>query len=61
MTANILTPNRNAKALIELVRENMPDLIVTLESDGWWQAKLDALESDYPYTIKGPLDNLYVI
>ncbi len=59
MTANVLTPNRNAKALIELVRENVPDLIVTLESDLWWQVKLDTLESDYPYTIKCPLDNLY--
>jgi endonuclease/exonuclease/phosphatase (EEP) superfamily protein YafD len=45
MTANALTSNRNAKALIELVRENMPDLIVTLETDGVWQARLDALES----------------
>jgi len=59
MTANILTPNRNAKALVELVRENGPDIIVTLESDAWWQARLDALEPDYPYTIKCPLDNLY--
>ena len=61
MTANVLTPNRNAKALIELVRENMPDILVTLESDQWWQARLDILEPDYPYTIKCPLDNLYVI
>ena len=59
MTANVLTPNRNAKALIELVRENTPDIIVTLESDSWWQEKLDTLESAYPYTIKCPLDNLY--
>ena len=59
MTANVLTPNRNAEALIELVRKNVPDLIVTLESDGWWQVKLDTLESDYSYTIKCPLDNLY--
>ena len=59
MTANVLTPNRNAKALIELVRENVPDILVTLESDLWWQAKLDTLEPDYPYTIKCPLDNLY--
>jgi endonuclease/exonuclease/phosphatase (EEP) superfamily protein YafD len=58
MTANVLTPNRNVKALIELVRENVPDILVTLESDLWWQAKLDILESDYPYTIKCPLDNL---
>jgi endonuclease/exonuclease/phosphatase (EEP) superfamily protein YafD len=59
MTANVLTPNRNAKALLELVRENSPDILVTLESDAWWQARLDALEPDYPYTIKAPLDNLY--
>jgi endonuclease/exonuclease/phosphatase (EEP) superfamily protein YafD len=59
MTANVLTPNRNAKALIELVRENGPDIVVTLESDGWWQAQLETLETDYPHTIKCPLDNLY--
>jgi endonuclease/exonuclease/phosphatase (EEP) superfamily protein YafD len=59
MTANVLTPNRNAEALIELVRKNKPDILVTLESDAWWQSKLDVLESDYPYTIKCPLDNLY--
>ena len=59
MTANVLTPNRNAKALFELVREKVPDILVTLESDLWWQAKLDTLEPDYPYTIKCPLDNLY--
>ncbi len=59
MTANVLTPNRNTGALINLVRENAPDILVTLESDSWWQARLDALESDYPHTIKCPLDNLY--
>ena len=59
ITANVLTPNRNARALIELVRENAPDILVTLESDSWWQAKLDTLEPDYPFTIKCPLDNLY--
>jgi endonuclease/exonuclease/phosphatase (EEP) superfamily protein YafD len=59
MTANVLTPNRNANALIQLVRENAPDVLVTFESDAWWQAKLDTLEPDYPHTIKCPLDNLY--
>jgi len=59
MTANVLTPNHNAKALIELVREKEPDIIVTLESDTWWQARLDTLEPDYPFTIKCPLDSLY--
>ena len=32
---------------------------MTLESDEWWQKKLDVLEEDYPHTIKCPLDNLY--
>jgi endonuclease/exonuclease/phosphatase (EEP) superfamily protein YafD len=59
ITANVLTPNRNAAALIELVRENEPDILVTLESDAWWQKQLDTLEPDYPHTIKCPLDNLY--
>lgn len=59
MTANVLMPNRNAEALIELVREKAPDIIVTLESDVWWQERLDVLESEYPCTIKCPLDNLY--
>ena len=59
ITANVLTPNRNAKALIELVYEKMPDILVTMESDAWWQEKLDTLEPDYPHTIKCPLDNLY--
>jgi len=59
MTANVLTPNRNAEALIELVRKNAPDILVTMESDAWWEAKLDTLEPDYPHTVKCPLDNLY--
>lgn len=59
LTANVLTPNRNAKGLIDLVRENKPDILVTLESDNWWQSKLDALQPDFPYSVKCPKDNLY--
>lgn len=59
ITANVLTPNKNAGALLELVHQNAPDILVTLESDQWWQSRLDVLEVDYPHTIKCPLDNLY--
>jgi endonuclease/exonuclease/phosphatase (EEP) superfamily protein YafD len=59
MTANVLMTNRNAEALIQLVRENAPDILVTLESDDWWQSKLDGLKPEYAYSIKCPLDNLY--
>lgn len=59
LTSNVLTPNRNADALIELVRKYKPDVLVTLESDLWWEDKLSVLEADMPYIVKCPLDNLY--
>ncbi|MGQ1891787.1 endonuclease/exonuclease/phosphatase family protein [Thermophagus sp. OGC60D27] len=59
ITSNVLTPNKNAKALIELVQKFRPDILITLESDGWWQEQLQVLEADMPFTVKCPLDNLY--
>ncbi|WP_417514684.1 endonuclease/exonuclease/phosphatase family protein [Marinobacter sp.] len=59
LTSNVLTPNRNAPALLKLVEQHQPDILVTLESDQWWEDQLAALESEMPYTIKCPLDNLY--
>jgi endonuclease/exonuclease/phosphatase (EEP) superfamily protein YafD len=45
--------------LIELVRTHAPDILVAMETDAWWQAQLDVLASEYPHTVKCPLDNLY--
>lgn len=59
LTANVLTPNRNVEGLIALIRENQPDVFVTLETDARWQDGLDVLEDDYPFSMKCPLDNLY--
>lgn len=59
LTANVLTPNRNADAFLKLVRATDPDVIVAVETDAWWQSRLDALEADYPHAVKQPLDNLY--
>lgn len=59
LTSNVLTPNRNAPALLKLVEEHQPDILVTLESDQWWEDQLAALDSTMPYSIKCPLDNLY--
>ncbi|MCV2403149.1 endonuclease/exonuclease/phosphatase family protein [Marinomonas sp. C2222] len=59
LTSNVLTTNRNSEALIELVKHHQPDVLVTLESDKWWEEKLEVLEAEMPYTIKCPLDNLY--
>lgn len=59
ITANVLMTNRNAAALIELVKQYRPHVLVTLESDQWWQDQLDTLQPELPYSIKCPLDNLY--
>ncbi|HET9031446.1 MAG TPA: endonuclease/exonuclease/phosphatase family protein [Dokdonella sp.] len=59
LTSNVLGPNRESKKLIDLVRANSPDILVTLESNAWWQEQLDQLGSDFPHAIKCPLENLY--
>lgn len=59
MTANVLMPNRNAPALIHLLQAHSPDILVTLESNSWWQSQLQTIEKDYPYNVKCPMENLY--
>lgn len=59
LCANVLTPNRNADALIDIVHNARPDLLITLETDLWWQEHLAPLEKDYPHCVKWPLDNLF--
>ena len=59
ITSNVLTPNRNVGALLDLVNKYQPDILVTLESDLWWEEQLAVLEVEMPYTVKCPLDNLY--
>ena len=59
ITANVLEENRDASRLMALVREHAPDVLVTLESDQWWQERLDTLEGEMPHAMKCPLDNAY--
>lgn len=59
LTSNVLTPNHDAASLIRLVRTHRPDIVVTLESDQWWEDQLKAIATEMPHSIKCPLDNLY--
>ncbi|WP_298943060.1 endonuclease/exonuclease/phosphatase family protein [uncultured Psychromonas sp.] len=59
MTSNVLMPNHSANKLIELVNRHQPDVLVTLETDLWWQKALQPLHVDYPHRVNQPLDNLY--
>lgn len=59
MVANVLMTNREAPALLALVRERQPDVLVLLETDAWWDARLAVLDADFPHALKRPLENTY--
>ncbi len=59
LAANVLMSNRDADRLLSLVALHRPDLVVTLESDAWWQQRLETLRPDYPHTLQCPLENRY--
>lgn len=59
ITSNVLTPNRSVEKLLALVNQYQPDVLVTLETDKWWQEKLKPLHADYPFRVAKPQDNLY--
>ncbi len=59
MGVNVLMSNRNAAGLLRIIEDARPDVIIAVETDLWWQNRLDVLERHYPHTMKCPLDNLY--
>lgn len=61
ITANVLTGNRRSGLLLGQIGRCRPDVVLTLESDDWWERQLAVLEREqgYGYTVKIPLDNLY--
>jgi endonuclease/exonuclease/phosphatase (EEP) superfamily protein YafD len=59
LTANVLMDNRRADEFLAMVRAHDPDLILAVETDHWWDQQLAALEPEYPFAVKHPLDNTY--
>lgn len=59
ITSNVLMTNRSSDKLLKLVEQYQPDVLVTLETDEWWQEALIPLHNDYSYRVAEPLDNLY--
>lgn len=57
--ANVLMPNRGAAGLLAIIDEEQPDLILAVETDAWWQERLDVLERSHPYVVRQPQDNTY--
>lgn len=59
MTSNVLMPNHSVEKLITLINQYQPDVIVTLETDLWWQKALEPIHKNYPHRVNRALDNLY--
>lgn len=59
MTCNVLMTNKSANKLIAQIQHYQPDIVVTLETNQWWQDALAVINSDYPHRVNQPLENLY--
>ncbi len=59
MSANVLMTNQRADALRALVETEQPDILITLETNRWWEKQLAPLEPRFPHSIRCPLENLY--
>ncbi len=59
LAANVLMTNRDAGRLLALIRRHRPDVFVALETDRWWEERLETLQGDYPHAVRQPQDNLY--
>lgn len=57
--ANVMMDNHNAAQLRAIIRRADPDIILTLETDHWWQEQLKDLEQTYAFTVYQPQDNTY--
>ncbi|HSP26598.1 MAG TPA: endonuclease/exonuclease/phosphatase family protein, partial [Saliniramus sp.] len=52
LVANVQKGNRQAQALIDLVRNVDPDLFLAMETDEWWDAQLRVLADELPHRIQ---------
>ena len=59
LICNVLMTNRDSEKLRALVRDRDPDVILVVETDGWWEQQLRELENDRPHGVKQPQGNTY--
>lgn len=57
--ANVLMDNRNAAKLREIISEVDPDIILTVETNGWWKEQLEGFERTHRHTVQQPQENTY--
>ncbi len=61
LVANVLQDNRRAPDLLALIRQVDPDVILTLETNAWWETQLRPLLETHPFAVMHALENTYGI
>ena len=59
LAGNVLQTNTCYPDFLKEIRRFDPDLVLVMESNKDWENGLSAIESNYPFTIKAPLENFY--
>ena len=59
LVSNVLMTNRESDQLLALIEEHEPDLIIALETDQWWTAKLATVSAKYPHAVELPQSDTY--
>ena len=61
LVSNVLIDNRNSSAVLDLVEDMDPDIVLLVETDSWWDGQLAPLKDVYPHVVAYPLENSYGI
>lgn len=59
LNSNVLQTNKNSQSLIDIVKEYKPNILITLETNAWWESQLDVIRDTFPYIVACPQENLY--
>ena len=59
LIANVLQDNRRSDDFLRLVERANPDIVLTVETDHWWDEQLAPLSGRYRHAVRHPLDNTY--
>lgn len=59
VVTNVLQTNRGTERLLAEVRGADPDVILAVETNAWWQERLDVLRATHPHAVPCPLENTY--
>lgn len=57
--SNVLMTNRDSERWLRVVQAEDPDVVVAVETDGWWAEATGVLKETHPHAIQLPQDDTY--